>query len=532
MDRVLTSGQMRRLETDMIRSGRRSGECLMERAGEAVVEEICRRWGARRSDGAGAPGPDRDVLVFCGPGNNGGDGFVVARLLAELGWPVRVAMFGRADRIPPDAAANLEKWRRLGDIHPIGARDKTASQWITKGKTILVDSLFGTGLSRPLGGGLDGLLMEASCRAPLAMVAIDVPSGVCSDSGRLLNPVPPFDLTVTFHAAKPGHFLAEGAGCCGDVVVRDITLEDSSDPAAMLTGLETLALTTSLEKRAEHHKYVHGHTLIVSGPAGRGGAARLAARGALRIGAGLVTIACENSALVEHAAQLNAIMTRRFDRHGDLEHILADARINSLCVGPGLGLHSGARRLVSALLRSGRFLVLDADALTMWGDTPCSLMRRLHPKVVLTPHLGEFSRLFPDISEKHVRIPETWPAYSRIDAAREAAGRAGCTVVLKGADTIIATPGKVPWLNAATGSRSVPWLATAGSGDVLAGMIAGLLGRGFEPHQAAASAVYLHTEAARQFGPGLVSEDIAEELPPLFASIGVNRPAETGRQAP
>ena len=532
MDRVLTSGQMRRLEADMIRSGRRSGECLMERAGEAVVEEICRRWGARRGDGTGAPGPDRDVLVFCGPGNNGGDGFVVARLLAELGWPVRVAMFGRADRIPPDAAANLEKWRRLGDIHPIGARDKTDSRWISKGKTILVDALFGTGLSRPLGGGLGGLLMEAACRAPLAMVAIDVPSGVCSDSGRLLNPVPPFDLTVTFHTAKPGHFLAEGAGCCGDVVVRDITLEDGGDPAAMLTGLETLALKTSLEKRAEHHKYVHGHTLIVSGPAGRGGAARLAARGALRVGAGLVTVACENSALGEHAAQLNAIMTRGFDRHGDFEQILADVRINSLCAGPALGLHTGARRLVSALLRSDRCLVLDADALTMWGDTPCSLMRRLHPKVVLTPHLGEFSRLFPDISEKHARIPETWPAYSRIDAAREAAGRAGCTVVLKGADTVIATPGKVPWLNAATGSRSVPWLATAGSGDVLAGMIAGLLGRGLEPHQAAASAVYLHTEAARQFGPGLVSEDIAEELPPLFRSMGVNRPAVTGGQGP
>ncbi len=530
MDRVLTSGQMRRLETNMIRSGRRSGKWLMERAGEAVVEEICRRWGARRSDGTGAPGPDRDVLVFCGPGNNGGDGFVVARLLAEHGWPVRVAMFGRADRVPPDAAGNLEKWRHLGEIHPIGARDKTDSQWIAKGKTIVVDALFGTGLSRPLGGALDGLLLGAARRAPLAMVAIDVPSGVCSDSGRLLNPVPHFDLTVTFHTAKPGHVLADGAGCCGDVVVRDIFLEDGSDPAAMLTGLETLALRTSLGKRAKHHKYDHGHTLVVSGPVGRGGAARLAARGALRVGAGLVTVACENSALGEHAAQLNAIMTRGFDRHVDFEQILADLRIKSLCAGPGLGLHIEAHRLVSALLRSDRFLVLDADALTMWADTPCSLMRRLHPKVVLTPHLGEFSRLFPDISEKYVRVPETWPAFSRIDAAVEAAGRAGCTVVLKGADTVIATPGEVPWLNAATGIRSVPWLATAGSGDVLAGMIAGLLGRGFEPHHAAASAVYLHTEAARQFGPGLVSEDIAEELPPLFASMGVNRTAEAGRQ--
>ena len=460
MDRVLTSGQMRRLETDMIRSGRRSGDSLMERAGEAVVDEICRRWGARRSDGGKAPGPDRDVLVFCGPGNNGGDGFVVARQLAELGWPVRVAMFGRADRLPPDAAANFEKWRRLGDIHPIGARDRANSQWIATGKTIVVDALFGTGLSRPLGGALDGLLVETARLAPLAMVAIDVPSGVCSDSGRLLNPVPHFDLTVTFHTAKPGHFLAEGAGCCGEVVIRDITLEDAGDPAAMLTGLETLALKTSLEKRAEHHKYDHGHTLVVSGPAGRGGAARLAARGALRVGAGLVTVACENSALAEHAAQLNAIMTRGFERLGDFERILADARINSVCVGPGLGLHSGARRLVSALLRSGRFLVLDADALTMWEDNPVSLLRRLHPGVVLTPHPGEFSRLFPDISEKYVRVPETWPAYSRIDAAREAAGRAGCTVVLKGADTTIATSGVVPWLNAATGSRSVPWLAT------------------------------------------------------------------------
>ena len=526
-ERVLTSGQMRRLEANMIRSGLRSGEWLMERAGEAVVDEICRRWGARGDD-SGAPESGRDVLVFCGPGNNGGDGFVVARRLAERGWPVRVAMYGEARRIPPDAAANLEKWRRLGDIHSVGTRDRGQTRWITKGKTIVVDALFGTGLARPLGSALHGLLTGAAHQAPLAMVAVDVPSGVCSDSGRLLNPVPEFDLTVTFHTAKPGHVLSEGASRCGDLVVRDIAIEDESDPAAMLTGSAALALRTSLEKRAEHHKYDHGHTLIVSGPSGQGGAARLAARGALRVGAGLVTVASEKPALGEHAAQLNAIMTRGFDRPGDLEGILADQRINSLCAGPGLGTRTEARRSVYALLRADRPLVLDADALTMWEDIPDAVMRRLHPKVVLTPHLGEFSRLFPDISDRYVSVPETWPAYSRIDAAREAADRAGCTVVLKGADTVIATPGKIPWLNAATGRRAVPWLATAGSGDVLAGMIAGLLGRGLEPHRAAASAVHLHTEAARRFGPGLISEDIAEELPRLFASMGVNRAANTG----
>ena len=522
---ILTAEQMRRLETDVIRSGRASGERLMERAGEAIAREIDARWGARSSSQVDEMNADvaTDVLVLCGPGNNGGDGFVVARLLANRNWSVRVALFGNEDGLPKDAAANLSKWRQIGDVHPIATHDHLPAEWISQNGTIVVDALFGTGLCRPLATGLHSLLTQAADCSPLAMIAVDMPSGVCSDSGRLLNPVPQFDLTVTFHTAKPGHFLDEGSNRCGDVVVADIGIDERTTPAALLTSPAALDLTATLEKRASQHKYDHGHALVFSGPPGRGGAARLAARGALRVGSGLVSIACETAAIAEHAAQLNAIMIKGICGSGDVERLLADARFNALCAGPALGTDPSSRRVVVDLLRTGRPLVLDADALSLWEDAPCSLISRLHPNVVLTPHMGEFSRLFPDLSRRLVATPEQWPAFSRLDAVQEAAARAGCTVVLKGSATLVATPGEVSWLNAATGRDSVPWLATAGSGDVLAGMIAGLLGRGLRPHHAAASAVCLHTEAARQFGPGLIAEDIPEALPQLFASLKVNQ---------
>jgi hydroxyethylthiazole kinase-like uncharacterized protein yjeF len=249
---------------------------------------------------------------------------------------------------------------------------------------------------------------------------------------------------------------------------------------------------------------------------GRSGAARLAARGALRIGAGLVTVAAPGSAMLECACQLTAIMLRKCDGADSLAALLTDSRLNALCLGPGLGTGQGSRDLVGTALSARRATVLDADALTAFAEQPEALFAQLHETCVLTPHGGEFARLFPDIAARLMAVPTRGPAYSKLDATKEAAARAGCTVLFKGPDTVIATPGGRASIHAAAYERAAPWLATAGSGDVLAGVITGLLARGFSAERAAAAAAWLHTEAARAFGPGLIAEDISEGLPRLL----------------
>lgn len=281
-------------------------------------------------------------------------------------------------------------------------------------------------------------------------------------------------------------------------------------------------LCAALAKGDSAHKYRHGHALVLSGRSGAGGAARLAARGALRIGAGLVTVGCPGDALVENAAQLNAIMLSVVDDAGGLRRWLDDPRVTALCVGPGLGLDGRAEALLAAALGEGgvisRPAVLDADALTILARRP-DLMGRLGDTCVLTPHAGEFARLFPDIADRLAEPPAKGPAFSKIDATREAAARAGCTVLFKGPDTVIAAPDCHCAVNAAVHDRAAPWLATAGSGDVLAGFITGLLARGFEPFDAVQTAAWLHVECARAFGPGLIAEDLPEALPGVMRRL-------------
>ncbi|MDE9450689.1 NAD(P)H-hydrate dehydratase [Aliiroseovarius sp. Z3] len=273
-------------------------------------------------------------------------------------------------------------------------------------------------------------------------------------------------------------------------------------------------------KQGNNHKFSHGHALILSGPSGKGGAARLSARGALRIGAGLVTVAPTPGALQENAARLEAIMLSPVGDARTLQAVLSDERLNALCLGPGLGVER-ARDLVPIALAAKRATVLDADALTAFKDDPFVLFDMLHDTCVLTPHAGEFARLFPDIAEK-LNAPATkGPAYSKVDATREAAARAGCVVLFKGPDTVIAAPSGRCSVNSAAYDRSAPWLATAGSGDVLAGFITGLMARGFDPMQAAESAAWLHVECALEFGPGLIAEDLPEMLPQVFRKLGV-----------
>jgi len=280
------------------------------------------------------------------------------------------------------------------------------------------------------------------------------------------------------------------------------------------------ALIASLRKGGDGHKYAHGHALILAGGAGEGGAARLSARGALRIGAGLVTVACPLTALQENAARLDTVMLRPLHDGAALARLLDDKRFNALCLGPGMG-HERARGMVPVALRSGRAVVLDADALSAYGAAPATLFDMLPATCVLTPHGGEFARLFPDIAARLTADAASNGAFSKVDAARDAATRAGCVVLLKGAETVIAAPDGRCARNVARAARAAPWLATAGSGDVLSGFIAGLLARGFPVFDAACTAAWLHVECARSFGPGLIAEDLPEELPKVFRALGV-----------
>ena len=518
MTELLTSAQMRAIEAAAIASGTVTGLELMERAGRGVVEAVFAEWPELRAGSFRA-------VVLCGPGNNGGDGFVVARLLKEWGWEVEVFLYGDPDRMPPDARVNYERWRGMGEVRPLSALRDDDAALATFAPKLVVDALFGTGLSRPLDAALVHIQEKLSCGRDacgglLRWVAVDVPSGLCADSGRSLGCRLPYDLTVTFHARKQGHVLAEGPHFCGLVRVVDIGLDGVEGGDVV----EIAAPLLWLGKR-DGHKFTHGHALVIGGPSGRGGAARLAARGALRVGAGLVTVGCPGEALVENAARLDAVMLRVVADGADLAQVLEDGRIRALCLGPGLGTGAREAGLVAAALErrgapNAPGVVLDADALTILSRD-AGVFGALHGGCVLTPHGGEFARLFPDIAEKLAAPAVAGPAYSKVDATREAAVRAGCVVLYKGADTVIAAPDGRCAVHAAAYERAAPWLATAGAGDVLAGFIAGLMARGFSAFDAAGMGAWLHVECAREFGPGLIAEDLPEMLPAVFRRLGV-----------
>lgn len=507
MTDLVTSAQMRAIERSAIESGAVTGLALMERAGEGVVAATLARWPDLRA----APGW---AVVLCGPGNNGGDGFVVARLLQRLGWRIDLYLHGDPARLPPDARAMHDLWAALGPVHPLDdPKGGVHGGFGAEGPALIVDALFGTGLTRPLPWAVEQALSdiqhwkERHRRFP-PCVAVDVPSGLCADSGRAMGCRLACDLTVTFHAGKTGQVLGEGPDWCGAVEVVDIGLKPGGGGVALV---EEGAVRPRLAKR-NGHKYQHGHALVLTGGMGRSGAARLAARAALRVGAGLVTLGAPGAAMMECAAQITALMLRRVEDGAALVSLLEDRRINALCLGPGMGVARASEAL--AALRHGgvepRPAVVDADALTALGRVETALPQDW----VLTPHGGEFARAFPDLAAR-----ETGPGWSKVDAARAASARAGCVVLLKGPDTVIAAPDGRAAVHAASGARAAPWLATAGAGDVLAGLIAGLIARGFTPFDAASAAAWLHVEAARAFGPGLIAEDLPEALPGVLKAI-------------
>ncbi|WP_298430994.1 NAD(P)H-hydrate dehydratase [uncultured Jannaschia sp.] len=498
-DILLTAVQMRALERAAIDSGAVRGIDLMERAGRGAVEAVLAHWPAL------AAAPCRAV-VLCGPGNNGGDGFVVARLLHQRGWEVDVQLHGGAEALPPDARANHDRWRALGEVGALAVGHAPEAD-------LVVDALFGAGLSRDLPDDVLDLATQWTDARAARVVALDAPTGLCLDSGRRRGGCLPADLTVALHGLKPGHVLADGSTACGTVRVVGIGLTSPDDPA-----LARLVAGDRRVLKVAGHKYDHGHALVLSGGLGLGrtGAARLAARGALRVGAGLVTLGAPGAALLECAGQVTAIMLRRCDDGAALAARLDDARITALCLGPGLGIDARGSDLVAAALASGRPAVLDADALTLLAGAGIGAP---HGRCILTPHDGEFARLCPEIAARLAAPPGEGPAMSRLDAARAAAATLGAVVLLKGPATVIAAPDGRVAVNAAVGARAAPWLATAGSGDVLAGIATGLLARGFAPFDAACQAAWLHVEAARAFGPGLIAEDLPEMLPHVFSEL-------------
>ncbi|NSY36833.1 NAD(P)H-hydrate dehydratase [Leisingera sp. ANG59] len=547
MTELLTAAQMRAIEQAAIESGEVTGLELMERAGQGVVDAIFEEWPELAEpfeDGRGASpsrSPEclgkeegrRRAVVLCGPGNNGGDGFVVARLLKECGWEVEVFLYGDPEKLPPDAKANYERWREMGRVNEWDDRGvRNFYEGDEESQFLVIDALFGTGLTRKMPDDTDEawngfmptpLIVDAHELNEDRFVAIDFPSGVCSDSGRDFGALPTH-LTVTFHSAKIGHHMSQncggygGAGGCGKLKIVPLGL-----PKVYPKGCVELLdhKKGKLNKKYSGHKYSHGHALVLSGGHGKTGAARLAARGALRIGAGLVTVGSPRSAMFENAANLTAIMLRQIDGAHGVSELLEDTRFNAVCLGPGLGRGADTQAVVMAVLKENRATVLDADALTRFELKPEALFEVLHENCVLTPHGGEFSKLFPDLAEKLNAPATTGPAYSKVDAAREAAKRAGCVVLFKGPDTVIAAPDGRCSVNSAHYERSAPWLATAGSGDVLAGFITGLMARRFTPMQAAETAAYIHVECALEFGPGLIAEDLPEQIPAVFRKLGL-----------
>ncbi len=521
---LLTNEEMAEADRQTIAGGTPGPE-LMDHAGAAVARAA-----------AGLLPPHGRVAIYCGPGNNGGDGFVAARLLAKQGFEVELALLGSAGHLHGGAAQAAKSWT---------GKTLAVEELALENADLVIDALFGAGLSRDLDGQTKELIValnEWTQRTKKPIVAVDVPSGIDGTTGQIRGAAIRAARTVTFFRRKPGHLLFPGRAHCGVTTVADIGIPGSVlqtiAPKTFVNGPAVWAHHFPVP-RAEGHKYTRGHAVVLSGGAAFTGAARLAARGALRAGAGLVTVATPSEALNIHAAALTAIMTRVCDDPGGLTKLLADKRKNAVVVGPGLGIGEKTRAFVRAALDADeesstprRALVLDADALTSFEGhlvDLAELVRRSGMSVVLTPHDGEFTRLFGhrgrngesrwvSLLPEEQDLPALFEALhsvSKLERARAGAALSGAVIVLKGADTVVASPDGL----ASIAEDLPPWLATAGSGDVLAGILGGLLAQNMPPYEAASAAVWLHGTAARHFGPGLIAEDISENLPPVLRAL-------------
>ena len=482
---LLNCAEMARADAFAI-SGGVPGRVLMEAAGHAVAAALMQRH-ARRP-----------VIVLCGPGNNGGDGFVAARRLPKAGWPVRLVLFGGVGDLKGDAAWAAGTW--AGPVERWSAA-------MLDDAPLVIDAIFGAGLSRPIEGEI-GTVIDHLNERRLTVVAVDVPSGLHGDSGHVLGRAAKAACTVTFFRAKPGHYSLEGLRRCGRLHIADIGIPANAlteiGPRVWLNGP---ALWAHLLRRDDigDHKYARGHLTILAGRHATG-AARLAALAGRRVGAGLVTIAAFRSTLPAFQAAEPGNLIVEADDGAMFAHLLGDERRNAILIGPGSGTGDRTREAVLAALDARRCVVLDADAITAFATEPDLLFGRVRGPTLLTPHEGEFRRLFPDLAGRA----------GKLERVREAAARSGATVLLKGPDTVIAAPDGRAVINV----HASPGLATAGSGDVLAGLIGGLLAQGLTPFGAASAAAWLHGECARLFGgPGLIAEDLPTLVPRALRSV-------------
>jgi ADP-dependent NAD(P)H-hydrate dehydratase / NAD(P)H-hydrate epimerase len=499
MIELLTNAEMADADRRTIASGV-PGVRLMERAGAAVADAVRARF----------PTSSR-VVVVAGPGNNGGDGFIGARLLAEMGYHIRVLLVGEVTRLRGDAASAAKAWT-AASLGPIEAAEPAA----LAGADIVVDALFGAGLDRPVEG-LARAMIEGLNASGVPIVAVDLPSGINGTSGAVMGTAVKAFQTITFFRKKPGHVLLPGRLFTGSVSVADIGIADD-----VLTDIRPRTFENTPQLWHQHfprpqlsgHKYDRGHAVVASGPSWSTGAARLAARGALRSGAGLVTIASPREALAVNAATNLAVMVRPVDGAAELARFLGDHRLNAFAIGPGFGVGEDTCAGVLTALAGERAVVLDADAITSFAREPQRLASALkrrgeaNLRTILTPHEGEFSRFFGTLNEKT-------KVGTKLERARLAAQLTDAVVLLKGADTVVAASDG----RAAIASNAPAYLATAGAGDVLTGLALGLLAQGMPAFEAAAAATWLHGEAALRVGPGLISEDLPECLPRVYQDL-------------
>jgi hydroxyethylthiazole kinase-like uncharacterized protein yjeF len=476
---ILTVEEMGAADAVAVAAGT-SISTLMERAGAGVAAAIVARFSKR------------PVLVLCGPGDNGGDGYVAARHLREAGWPVSVV--GTPPEALKGAAAEAARsWDgAIGDLAPQALN----------GAELVVDALFGAGLTRPLSHAFQDMLRKAEAdRMPI--VAVDLPSGLSGDTGKPLDYAPQAALTVTFHRKKPAHVIEPGHTFCGETAVVDIGLAPPLG-AKLFENTPDLWLSKYPWPQTDGFKGRRGHLMVVSGGPSQSGAARLSSRGGLRVGAGLVTLLSPPAAVLVNATHLEAVMLKAFKDADALSEIAAKAQ--AVVIGPAAGVGEATRANALALSKLDAALVVDADVFTTFKDDTETLFAALSPRDVMTPHPGEFERVFPGLLKSS---PE------RIAAAREAASRAGAVVLLKGSDTVVAAPDG----RAAVNTNSTPWLGTAGSGDVLAGLIGGLLAQGLPSFEAACAGAWMHGAAGSDFGPGLIAEDLPDLIPQVLKHL-------------
>ena len=489
---VLTTAEMERADQLTIAAGT-PGFALMLSAGQAVAEAAMDLV------------EDGPVVVVAGRGNNGGDGFVAAAELAARGREVSVILLCERDSLQGDAASAARGWK-----YPVLPFNPQA----IGRPALILDALFGAGLNRPVKGEPHDMI-EAMNANGAPVLSVDLPSGINGDTGGVMGVAVRATETVTFFRRKPGHLLVPGRIYCGRVRLADIGIDPHVLEEIRPRTFENIPQfwrNSFPVPRIDGHKYARGHAVVVSGDLAATGAARMAARGGLRAGAGLVTVASPRDALAVNATALTAVMVRPIDTAIEFAELWTDKRLNTCVLGPGAGVGDRTRDFVVTALSAKRNLVLDADALTSFADAPDHLFEAIKashdPQVVLTPHEGEFPRLFSDISNKH-------PGRSKLERVRAAAERSGAVVLVKGPDTVVASPDG----RATIASNAPPWLATAGAGDVLAGMIAGMLAQGVAAFEAASIAVWMHGEAAREAGPGLIAEDLPEVLPAVFRHL-------------